>query len=251
MYYNDTGAAYILQDVYHVCRSAHSFIDACGRTHSALAYRIKGGSIFQIDGRDFTAPTGSVVYIPAGKDYRIRYSDEELIVLHLNCIAGEGSKIEITPADEGTAMLFLELHRAWEAGGTARYPRCMSLLYRIFEAMDTAQSADSRKIPEVIAPGVSYMRKNFRDPELSIAALAERCHVSEVYFRRIYKAHFDSSPHNALLELRFDYAKSLLRSGYYQVKQVAAMSGFSDTKYFRTAFTKRYGVTPGEFVRHG
>jgi AraC-like DNA-binding protein len=48
--------------------------------------------------------------------------------------------------------------------------------------------------------------------------------------------------------MRFEYAKDLLLSGYYQTKEVAIMSGFSDVKYFRTAFKKRYGVTVGEYL---
>ena len=53
-----------------------------------------------------------------------------------------------------------------------------------------------------------------------------------------------------LLELRFDHATRLLSSGYYTPKQVAALSGFSDVKYFRTAFTHRFGITPTAYQKH-
>ena len=96
---------------------------------------------------------------------------------------------------------------------------------------------------------IEYMREHFRERDLTVSTLAELCHVSETYFRRIYHEHFKSSPMQALLEMRFDYAKSLLRSGYYQTKEVAALSGFSDVKYFRTAFKKRFGITPVQYIR--
>ena len=43
------------------------------------------------------------------------------------------------------------------------------------------------------------------------------------------------------------HAPQLLRSGYYTVEQVAKQSGFSDVKYFRTAFTKHFGCTPTQY----
>ena len=53
-----------------------------------------------------------------------------------------------------------------------------------------------------------------------------------------------NSNKNRLIE----YAKELLRSGYYKTREIAEMSGFSDVKYFRTAFKKRFGITVGEFL---
>jgi AraC-like DNA-binding protein len=93
------------------------------------------------------------------------------------------------------------------------------------------------------------LHSSFRDPDLSISRLAEVCSVSEVYFRRIYGERFGISPLKALLNLRFDYAKRLLRSGYYTISQTAELSGFTDVKYFRTAFKARYGITPTQYYK--
>jgi AraC-like DNA-binding protein len=34
------------------------------------------------------------------------------------------------------------------------------------------------------------------------------------------------------------------------VEQVAKQSGFTDVKYFRTAFTKRFGVSPSRYKNY-
>ena len=88
------------------------------------------------------------------------------------------------------------------------------------------------------------IQQQFRDPKLTVAQAAGACFISEVYFRRLYRQHFGTSPLQDILNLRFDYALVLLRSGYYSVEQVARQSGFSDVKYFRTAFTHHFGMTP-------
>ena len=247
MYGCDSSCAYSLQGVFRVHREPRDMIDSRGRTHTALAYRIRGSAHFFCEDGEYSAGTGSVVYIPAGYDYRIRYAEEDMIIVHLSCVGTPGLNIEIDEAGEDVKILFEELCRAWEMGGTAYYPRCMAILYRIFEAMEKNRLAGS-ELPAVIVPGVRALREGFRDPSLSVAAMADACHISEVYFRRLFRAHFGKSPMSMLLELRFDYAKNLLRSGYYQVKQVAQMAGFSDTKYFRTAFTRRFGISPSRFA---
>ena len=73
---------------------------------------------------------------------------------------------------------------------------------------------------------------------------AKACFINEVSFRRLYHKHFGLSPLQEILNLRFDYAKGLLQSGYYSDKDVARLSGFSDVKYFRTAFSRRFGLSP-------
>jgi AraC-like DNA-binding protein len=95
---------------------------------------------------------------------------------------------------------------------------------------------------------VTYLQAHYRDPELNVAQLASLCHVSEVYFRRVYRECFGTSPWQRILELRFSYACTLLQSGYYTVKEIANLAGFSDVKYFRTAFGKRFGCTPTEYA---
>ena len=102
--------------------------------------------------------------------------------------------------------------------------------------------------PLAIAKGVTTLLENFRSPKITVNYLANLCFVSEVYFRRLFHKHFGCSPLQMLLDLRFNYATQLLSSGYYTHKQVAMLSGFSDVKYFRTAYRKRFGKTLSEVI---
>lgn len=54
-----------------------------------------------------------------------------------------------------------------------------------------------------------------------------------------------------ILSVIWVYACELLLSGYYSQEEAAQAAGFSDIKYFRTAFKKRLGRTPsGYLARH-
>ena len=73
--------------------------------------------------------------------------------------------------------------------------------------------------------------------------------MSDTYFRRLFFREFGTTPLRYLTDLRISYAKELLSSGYYTVRQVAANVGFEDAKYFCTVFRKKCGCTPSEFAK--
>ena len=52
-----------------------------------------------------------------------------------------------------------------------------------------------------------------------------------------------------LRALRMQHACAMLETGDFSVQQIAEASGFSDVKYFRTAFRAYYGMTCGEYCR--
>ncbi len=248
MFYYQPQCGFRLLNVFYVKREKRDKMSV-GRTHSGLSYRMRGSAVFDVAGTSLSAGDGSVAYIPKGVDYRNRNSgQEELIAVHLEVYGQEWETFEVESGMEELEPLFQELLRLWESGEPSAYHQSMVQLYRIFEAIRQIKEKDQPALPSVIAPGVELMRRRFRDPALSVAALAKACFVSEVYFRRVYRAHFGESPLQTILNLRFEYACNLLNSGYYTPKQVAELSGFSDVKYFRTAFVKRFGQTPSKYA---
>lgn len=246
MLYNSNKSAYELLGVYHVHRAPMSLSWDKNRKYAALAYRIKGDSHFFCGDVDFFMGDGDIIYIPAGVDYCHENRAEELLVVHLLCHNESQKTISHFHGSQEVQRLFFRLYEAWNK---ENYHRSMAVLHQIFELLEREQ-ATATSLPEVIAPGVAMLQKEFRDPALTVAKLAESCFISQVYFRRLYLKHFGISPLDAILTLRFEYAKDLLRSGYYTPKQVADLSGFSEVKYFRTAFKKRFGCTPTEFIRY-
>lgn len=244
MFYQDREGAFRILGVFYVERARREIFEH-DRRHTALSYRITGSSVFEDGEGRKEAHDGAVTYIPAGCDYHHFNRDHErILILHLEQYGEADKVLQVLPNASFTEPLFRDLLATWVAGGEGAYPRCMSILYSIFELLCERRPQESAPPPRVIAPGVAALRENFRNPHITVKELAELCFVSEVYFRRIFRAHFSCSPLQMLLELRFDYATQLLSSGYYTPKQVATLSGFSDVKYFRTAYKKRFGHTP-------
>ena len=245
MFYDNREMGCIIKGVYLV-KGEKTTAWEKGRTHTAISLRIKGNSLISFGEEGVALRDGTVAYFPAGLDYRRDTLDgEEYIAIHLKAFGRIGDRVETVNNCSHLRPLFETLLDKWEIGN---YDRCMSILYKIFEELSKKEGVKAEEIPEMILSGVEYMKNNYRDPSATVALLAEKCHISEAYFRRMYRKSFGVSPVDALLSMRFDYAKGLLRSGYYKTKEVAEMSGFSDVKYFRTAFKKRFGITVGDFL---
>lgn len=59
----------------------------------------------------------------------------------------------------------------------------------------------------------------------------------------------EQGPNDFIRLIRLKKAAELLKSERYNVNEVATMTGFSDSKYFSTAFKKQFGVSPSKFSK--
>jgi AraC-like DNA-binding protein len=82
---------------------------------------------------------------------------------------------------------------------------------------------------------------------MEISDLAQMCGVSQVYFRKLFKLRYGTSPKQYINALRLETAAQLLQSQLYSVGEVSEKSGFTDPKYFTKRFTKRFGCGPKQY----
>ena len=54
------------------------------RPYAALAFRISGTSHFELSQKSISSNQGDVLYIPANTPYRVEYSPNDIIVVHLS-----------------------------------------------------------------------------------------------------------------------------------------------------------------------
>ena len=249
MFYTDKNTVFSVRDVFYVSRKKEkTFYPA--RSFSGLSFRLNGKSEMLANGKTISANTGSVTYIPSGTDFEISTLSEEVIILHLNHF-GEKEESEIKSLSfrntERIAELFLQMHKEWQARKKGYENRCTALLYTLFEQMEKSEHSAENAETELIKNAVLYMNAHFDRVNLSVAQLAELCNISEVYFRKIFRRTHGVSPLKYINSLRLSRACRLLESGYYRAGEVSSLCGFSDAKYFSTAFKKEYGVSPAAY----
>ena len=105
---------------------------------------------------------------------------------------------------------------------------------------------------EAPATGLDYaridkwLRAHLSEP-LRVADLATHCGFGERRFHQLFDEAFGTTPHRYLQRLRLDTALVMLCDARHTLIDVALAVGFADQSAFTHAFTRRFGVAPGQW----
>jgi len=118
-----------------------------------------------------------------------------------------------------------------------------SMLLYMFSRV-TATATEQNKLINTI---IETSEEHFSDPELSLSSIAQDISYNPKYLSHMFKEKMGISYSEYLRTLRIKYAISLFDRGIDSVKNVAFLSGFSDSLYFSTVFKKTVGISPKEY----
>jgi len=93
---------------------------------------------------------------------------------------------------------------------------------------------------------VTWMLMHLKE-DLSLEVLADRANLGVRHFSRRFKAQFDATPADFVLNLRLTEARRRLTLPRSNVDKIAASVGFPSAQAFRRAFEKHYGVSPSAY----
>ena len=124
------------------------------------------------------------------------------------------------------------------------------LCVSIIEAPEEEAPAPvEEEAPSVISQVAAYIRDHFRDPELSISAIAEAFDMPTARLSLAFKDAMRMSPLEYLTLLRVEHSKELLRGTEKSIKDIAAEVGYYDASSFIRRFKQMTGVTPLQYRR--
>lgn len=89
--------------------------------------------------------------------------------------------------------------------------------------------------------------ENLANPDFTINQLSRELALSRTIFYEKLKALTGQAPNEFIKLMRMTEATNLLKQGL-PVQNVAILVGFTDSKYFSTAFKKHFGVSPSKFL---
>lgn len=92
----------------------------------------------------------------------------------------------------------------------------------------------------------NWLRAHLSGP-LRVVDLAAHCGFGERRFHQLFAEAFGTTPHRYLQRLRLDTALVLLCDPYRTLSDVALTVGFGDQSAFTHAFTRRFGIAPGQW----
>ena len=114
-----------------------------------------------------------------------------------------------------------------------------------FSDMLAAQAADSEPIRDLLTWLPDHL-----DHDLSVPALADRTHLSERQFRRVFKREVGTNPVDHVETLRVHAACTLLETTQHPIDHIARTCGFGTPETMNRAFRRRLNTTPGDHRHH-
>ena len=219
------------------------------RNFNALSFRLKADTILKSKTGVFQMSDSYVSFVPSNLDYSRVSKIDELIVIHFEVINCNARDIEFFKVKNPEAFqkLFTSILECWNHKEVGYKYKCSAIFNDIL-ALCYLENYKPKPVESKIKKSVDYLLKHYNDCDLSIKVIAEQSFVSEVYFRKLFKAKYGISPQKYIIRLRIQCAKELISTGYYPLKEIALMSGYTDYKYFSTEFKKQVGISPSDYV---
>ena len=205
------------------------------------------------EGNVYVANSGDVIYTPMGCEYKVVLSDFASESAHtvginffLTDCGGEGillsDRIKIFHIKDVPAISTL-FDRAVvdDCGRTAISTRIilMEILSQLINHSPAYEGS-------IVSKTIHYLSKHI-EKNPSIADLAARFNVSEVYLRRKFKERIGISPAKYRNELRFGKAVSYLKFGDISVQEISDVLGYATVSHFIKEFKRRFGISPLQY----
>lgn len=215
------------------------------RKSYGLSFCTEGKITYEIGGKQAVSDENHAVILPKGQSYSLRgdktgkfpvinFDCKEFLCNEVISLPIQSSDTYIKDFEKMKALSLFEENRA----------KMMSVFYDILHRLSTESS-----VRNVILPAIRYIESNYQNPKLSNAELAEKCNISEVYFRKIFTETYKTTPKQFIVDIRINKAKQLLSDGFLNIGAVAEECGFSNQYHFCRLFKEKTGFTPTEYVK--
>lgn len=126
----------------------------------------------------------------------------------------------------------------------------LNLLLFLCRNYSTPNTDQTTKYPsgEILRLSVEYIKKNL-SKKISAYSVAANVGLSKYHFLREFKKKTGFTLSNYINIIRCKYAKELLYSGKYTVKEVALLCSFDNFSYFTNVFKKHTGSLPSDYIK--
>lgn len=236
-------------------------------------YITEGKAVVEIEGVDYAAHEGDVVFFYPGITYNAHTDGEgcSFIFLHFNF--GIGNNLQILDEFDFAGVIPGELtgkegllfKQAWNEY-KADYSRSLMILKGYFSilvskivSIGTEKSGRINHFPKnrtlrspgklsTLLPALRYISDNI-GKKISNSELAHECGMSEKYFINYFKSIIGITPNIFITQQKMNRAADFICRKEFSVKQIAHMLGYSDQYNFSKVFKKYFKVAPTYFIK--
>ena len=219
-----------------------------GRTQNLLHFMVSGGREYLVNNQRFTVPAGSVLFIPDKTAYctKIVDSDKENysgISICFDMVQSPHEKLIITSDVYyewgGNISKVIDYFKDIEQMFSDSSMSVLRLKVKLFQLIYSLCGSDinTSRNSDLIKPALVFIAEHYNE-NLPVSVYAEKCRISESYFRKKFLECTGMSPLDYRNELRLNEAKRMYQKNY-NLQEIAEKVGFNDAGYLSKVY-KRY-----------
>ena len=239
-----------------------------------IGYLYEGSGLFYVDGRLVPVKAPCITLVPQNMPHFTQAAENSLC--RWNWLYTDPVRLlsHLGPQVSDAIRRFLPgLTSANFAFSEAEYPRAHALLRMVLEELGDARTEGREVVRELmgalflmllrrrgddlprqnvnrrmssIEPAIAYIASNYMN-DVSVAALAQTCHVSVSHFRRLFKRVLGWAPLEYLQIIRIDRACAMLYNCDYSISEIAESVGYPTPSSFNRQFRRIYHMSPSEW----
>ena len=193
------------------------------------------------------ATPASVVYLPPNTPCRLEGEPDEIIRIEFDCNSTFPPLLIQPKQSDLLRRKFAEINTIWRSSLANKNYRAMSVFYRIMAELSQPTAEDVTA--DTMRTVLRYIHHHFNESTLSVKELAKISGMCETTFYQTFHKTCGMTPKAYILNCRLHHACTLLSTGDVKIYQVAENCGFTDEKYFMTAFKREMGISPGKYQK--
>jgi len=225
-----------------------------------LTYIIRGQATYYVDKQKIVVEEGDLLCIPVGSQRSAKSdnpADFECFAVNFTLHADTGEEIAVplplisnVGIHRDVISHFLKINEDWltrHQGYSMRIRAHLMLILQRFLAMLVYDSNHYQFDPRV-KQAIRFLTEKYAE-HLTISQVAEVVSLNPVYFGALFKKETQTTFRDYLNSIRLNHAEDMLRTGKWNVTEVAQNCGFTDVFYFSRLFKKYKGIPPSTVQR--
>jgi len=223
------------------------------RENWAIILKVTGKTVYTVGNKTIISDSQHPVILPKGCTYSWKCIEPgECITIDFDADETQNTFDSFEIKDNTTIInAFSKIEKNLSIKKSNYKLECSYHLHEIllFLLKSINKEQPHKKTNSLLKPAIKYITEHYYDSNITNDSLAELCGISTVYFRKTFENVYGISPIKYLHNFRIKKAKSILRSDYDTIEQVAFSVGYNSIYNFSKMFKLYTELSPSQYAK--